>query len=86
MIQTGAIAMTWPEVKSLDDIEKVPFVGSNVRIRSAKGTFFNARDKKVLKIFGGVRKKHYLCTRNSETTVTQSLLSVSNALLSAKVY
>lgn len=46
MIQTGAIAMTWPEVKSLDGIEKVPFVGSNVRIRSAKDTFLMRKIKK----------------------------------------
>ncbi len=28
-------------------------------------------------MFGGIKKKHYLCTRNSETTVMQSQLSGS---------
>jgi len=28
-------------------------------------------------MFGGVKKKYYLCTRNSETTVIQSQLSGS---------
>ena len=34
-------------------------------------------------MFGSLKKKYYLCTRNSETTVIQSLLSVSKSTLCA---